>query len=50
MPIYTYMGIMVFKAKDHTPYTVCPRSSGPFYIVRYYIKWITISWTYSIDL
>ena len=27
--------------------TVCPRSSGQFYIVNYYIKWVTISWTYS---
>ena len=22
-----------------------PRSSDPFYIVNYYIKWVTISWT-----
>ena len=28
-------------------YTVCPRSSDPFYIVGYYIKWVTTSWTYS---
>ena len=27
--------------------TVCPRSSDPFYIVGYYIKWVTTSWTYS---
>ena len=26
-------------------YTVCPRSSGPFYILIYYIKWIANSWT-----
>ena len=25
--------------------TVCPRSSGPFYVVTYYIKWVTTSWT-----
>ena len=24
---------------------MCPRSSDPFYIVTYYIKWVTISWT-----
>ena len=24
-------------------YTVCPRSSDPFYIVTYYIKWVTTS-------
>ena len=27
--------------------TVCPRSSDPFYIVSYYIKWVTTSWRYS---
>ena len=26
---------------------MCPRSSDPFYIVSYYIKWVTTSWTYS---
>ena len=26
--------------KDHI-YTMCPRSSYPIYIVRYYIKWVT---------
>ena len=25
--------------------TVCPRSSDPFYIVTYYIKLVTTSWT-----
>ena len=29
-------------------YTVCPRSSYPFYIITYYIKLVKISWTYSI--
>ena len=28
-------------------HTVCPGSSGPFYIVTYYIKWVTTSLTYS---
>ena len=28
--------------------TVCPRSSDSFYVVTYYIKWVTTSWTYSI--
>ena len=27
--------------------TVCPRSSGPFYVVINYIKWVTNYWTYS---
>ena len=26
--------------------TVCPRRSDPFYIVGYYIKWVT-TWTFS---
>ena len=30
-------------------YTVCPRSSDPFHIARYYKKWVTTSWTYSIQ-
>ena len=29
-------------------YIICPRSSDPFYIVGYYIKWVTTSSTYSI--
>jgi len=28
-------------------YTVCPKSSAPFYIVSYFMKWVTTSWTYS---
>ena len=27
--------------------TVCSGSSDPFYIVSYYIKWVTSSWTHS---
>ena len=26
--------------------TVCPASSDPFYIVTYYIKWVTTFWTH----
>ena len=33
-----------------SPFTVCPGSSDPFYIVFYYIKWVTIYWTYSTTL
>ena len=29
--------------------TICPGSSDPFYIVTYYIKWVTTSWTHSIS-
>ena len=28
-------------------YSVCPRSSDPFYVVTYYIKWVTTYWTHS---
>ena len=28
-------------------HTVCPRGSNPFYVVSYYIKWVTTSRTYS---
>ena len=28
-------------------YTVCPRSSEPIYILSYYMKWVTTSWTVS---
>ena len=31
-------------------YTVWPRSSDPFYIVNYYIKWITTPWTDSMTV
>ena len=26
-------------------YTLCPRSSDPFYIVSYEMKWVNTSWT-----
>ena len=28
-------------------HAICQRSSGPFYIASYYIKWVTTSWIYS---
>ena len=31
----------------NTRNTVCPGSSDPFYVVTYYSKWVTTSWTYS---
>ena len=33
-------------AEKKSLYTVCPRSSDPFYIVNYYIKWVTTPWTH----
>ena len=32
-----------------TQYTVCPGSSDPFYVVTYNIKWVTTSWTHSMQ-
>ena len=29
---------------------MCPRSSDPIYVVNYYVKWVTTSWTYCITL
>ena len=29
---------------EPSPCTVCPRSSDTFYMVTYYIKWVTTSW------
>ena len=33
--------------RDSTQSLTSPRSCYPFYIVTYFIKWITTSWTYS---
>ena len=30
--------------------TICPRRSAQFYIVTYYKKWVTTSWTDSDNL
>ena len=30
--------------------TICPRSSDSFYIVSYYKKWVTFSWTHSREI
>ena len=39
-------GNLKFPFKKKTPVynTVCPKSSDPFCIVTYYIKWVTTSW------
>ena len=34
----------------HIIHTACPRNSDQFYIVTYYIKWVTTSWTDSTRL
>ena len=35
-------------SKVYRRYTLCPRSSDPFYLVSCHIKWVTTSWTYGI--
>ena len=45
----TAAGIIQNKISVWKKYTVCSKSSDPFYVVTYYIKWVTTSWTYSID-
>ena len=37
----------IWKRIWFTDFTVCPGSSDPFYIVTYYMKWVTTSWTFS---
>ena len=37
----------VQKSLMLTRIIMCPRNSYPFYIVSYYTKWVTTSWTYS---
>ena len=32
---------------DSSSNFLCPGSSDPFYVVSYYIKWVTTSWTHS---
>ena len=39
--------VLLFSTAYNLGDTVCPRSSDPFYIVIYYIKWVTTYWTYS---
>ena len=39
--------ILIDKKAGPGLYTVCPKSSDPFYMISYYIKWVTTSWTYS---
>ena len=49
----TEMTFFMHSSHRHVSYchksksTICPKSSGPVYIVSYYIKCVTTSWTYS---
>ena len=40
--------IQIYYHFYHNHHTVCPKSSDSFYVVNYYIKWVTTSWTYSV--
>ena len=35
------------RSLDPLQFTVCPRSSALFYVVTYYMKWVTTFWTHS---
>ena len=45
---YSFFGLWVLLCIWVMVPTVCPRSSDQFYVVTYYIKWVTTSWTHSI--
>ena len=38
----------ITRLLGHIVHTMCPGSSDPFYIVSYYMKWVTTSWAHSI--
>ena len=44
IPLMQSMVVQFSRALNST---ICPRSSDPFCIVTYYIKWVTTSWTHS---
>ena len=43
--VYMYKKEITLSVRKST--TVCLRSSDSFYMVSYYIRWVTTSWTYS---
>ena len=46
-PTFVPCGVVLdFLRARLSPLAVCPRSLYPFYIVTYYIKWVTTLWTY----
>ena len=47
-PCLSFIVFSVYKKNSWTySSTACPRSSNPFYILSYKIKWVISSWTYS---
>ena len=47
--ICLYQLLVLLEESKNTESTVCPGSSDPFYIVSYYIKWVTTFRTHSIS-
>ena len=45
--IELFLNVVVVNHATMLRSTVCPGSSGTFYIVIYCIKWVTTSWTHS---
>ena len=35
------------RERERVRYTICPGISDSFYIVSYYIRWVTTSWPHS---
>ena len=46
--IYAIFGTYLILISAGNFPTLCPGSSNPFYIVTYYIKWVTTSLTHTI--
>ena len=40
---------LVYTSEYIVCITICQGRSGPFYIVTYYLKWVTTYWTHSIN-
>ena len=47
-PTDSFIGLKIIQLRVPESHTLCPRSSDPFYVVSYNMKWVTTSWTYSI--
>ena len=47
LPLQLHISICLSISTDIC--TICPRSSDPFYMITYYMKWVTTSWTAGIN-
>ena len=48
--IYNNQGPHQALLPGHIVYTICQGSSDPYYIITIYMKWVTTSWTYSMQI